>query len=81
MNIETLTSFFMWCSIINLGLFTLWIVCFKCAPDWTYRMQRMWFPISRETYQTVVYAFLASFKIVVLVFNVVPWVALRIIGS
>jgi hypothetical protein len=34
----------------------------------------------RETFNVVIYSFLGLFKIVFLVFNVVPWVALLIIG-
>ena len=80
MNIQTLTTFFMWCTIINGGIFILWTVCFVFAPDFVYRIQSKWFPIPRETFNVVIYSFLGLFKIVFLVFNVVPFVALLIIG-
>lgn len=80
MNIQTLTTFFMWCTIINGGILILWTMFFAFAPDFVYRIQSKWFPIPRETYNVVIYSILGLFKIVFLVFNVVPYVSLLIIG-
>ena len=80
MNIQTLTAFFMWCTIVNAALMVYWIIICIFAPDFVYRMQSKWFPMSRETYNVVMYSFLGLFKIVFLVFNVVPYVALLIVG-
>ena len=80
MDIQTLTAFFMLCTIINGGIFALWGVFFIVAPELVYGIQTKWFPIPRETYNLVIYSFLGFFKIVYLVFNVVPFVALLIIG-
>ena len=79
MDIQTLTAFFMWCAIMNGGLLVLWTITLIVAPDFVYRTQSKWFPISRETFDVVIYSFLGLFKIVFLVFNVVPYVALLII--
>ena len=80
MDIQTLTTFFMFCTIINGALLTLWITIFMLAPDLVYRTQSKWFPLPRETFNVVFYSFLGLFKIVFLVFNVVPYVALLIVG-
>jgi hypothetical protein len=50
------------------------------ARDLVYCMQSKWFPIPRETFNEVIYTFLGLFKIFFLVFNVVPYVALLIVG-
>ena len=81
MDLQTLTEFLKWCTILNLGLLALWTVSFLLALDLIYRLQRPWFSGSRETWDLVMYGFLAVFKIGVLIFNVVPYVALLIIGS
>jgi len=70
----------MWCTIINGGLLAFWTVFAAFAPDLVYRTQSMWFPIPRETYNVVMYSFLGVFKIFFLVFNLVPYVALLIVG-
>jgi hypothetical protein len=70
----------MWCSIINGTLLVFWIIMLILAPDMVYRTQYKWFPIPRETFNIVMYSFLGLFKIVFLIFNIVPWVALIIVG-
>ena len=80
MDIETLTAFFMWCTIVNGGLLTLSSVLLVFAQDWVYSVHSRWFKIPRETFSVVIYCFIGVFKIVYLVFNVVPYVALLIVG-
>ena len=80
MDIQTLTDFFMWMTIINGMLFIYWSLFCVFAPGWVYRMQSRWFPIPRETYDVVIYGFLGLFKMVFIVFNLVPYVALLIVG-
>jgi len=80
MDVQTLTTFFMWCTIINGGILILWATFFMFASDLVYLTQSKWFPIPRETFNVVFYSFLGLFKIVFLVFNVVPYVALLIVG-
>jgi hypothetical protein len=80
MDIETLTAFFMWCTVIDGAMLVLSTTIYILAPDFVYRMQSMWFPIPRESFKVVFYAFLGLFKIFFIVFNVVPYVALLIIG-
>ena len=80
MYIQAVTAFFMWCTIINGSLLVLWTIMCIWAPDLVYRTQSKWFPIPRETINLVIYSFLGLFKILFLVFNVVPYVALLIVG-
>ena len=80
MDAQTLTTFFMWCTIINGGLLILWTVFCGFAPNLVYRTQSKWFPLPRETFNVVIYSFLGLFKILFLVFNLVPYVALLIVG-
>ncbi|TNG02531.1 MAG: hypothetical protein EP297_00995 [Gammaproteobacteria bacterium] len=80
MDIQMLTSFFMWCTIINGSMFVVSSILLILAPDFVYRMQSKWFPISREAFNVAIYSFLGLFKIVFLVFNVTPYMALVIVG-
>lgn len=80
MDIRMLTEFFLWCTIINGALLALWTIMCIAAPDLVYRTQSRWFPISRATYDVIMYAFLGLFKVLVLVFNLVPLIALLIIA-
>jgi len=80
MDIETLRTFLMWCTIIDGALLAFWIAICVLAPDLVYRTQNKWFPLPRETFNVVMYSFLGLFKIGFLLFNVVPYVALLIVG-
>jgi len=80
MLIPTLTEFFQWCCVINGSLLFLWIGFMMFAPDLVYKTQYRWFPISREAFTETIYRFIGLYKLIFLFFNLVPYVALRIIG-
>ncbi len=80
MTIEMLTEFFMWCSIINCG-FLIYITVFCIwAPNWVYRVQNAFFPIPRDRFDLMIYGFIGLFKLFFIVFSLVPYLALLIIG-
>jgi hypothetical protein len=81
MDIRTLTAFFKWCTIINVGLFAFSAIMLMAMPDFIHAAHGQLFDLSREAFDIIVYAFLALYKIAILVFNLVPYVALRIVGS
>ncbi len=80
MDIQTLTKFFMWCTIINLGLLILTSIACIFLADFSYRMNNRFFSISREAFNVALVCFIGLFKIFVIVFNIVPYIALLIIG-
>jgi hypothetical protein len=81
MDTQTLTQFFLWCTVVNGAVLLLWSTACMAAPDLVYRTQARWFPVPRPTFDVMIYAFLGLFKIMFLFFNAVPYVALRIMGS
>jgi len=80
MDTNTLQTVFMWCTIINGAWFVSAVLICVFARDWMYRMQNKWFPVSRDAYNVVIYSFFALFKVIFIVFNVVPYIALLIMG-
>ncbi len=79
MDIQSLTAFFMWCTVINGSLLVFWAAMCIWAPELVYRTQSRWFPIPRETFRVLIYSFLGLFKILFLVFSAVPYAALLIV--
>jgi hypothetical protein len=79
MTLPTLTSFFMWCTIINAAILLVWSLIFLVAPDFVYRTQSRWFAIPRATYNVLMWSFIGLFKLLFIVFSLVPYVALLII--
>ena len=79
MDIQTLTTFFMWCIILNVALLLLSSLMCICAKDWAYRIHSKWFAISRETFNIAIYSFLGVYKVLIFVFCLIPYLALLII--
>lgn len=80
MNIETLTAFFKWCTILNavILIYSSLFLCF--APGFVHRIQSRWYPISRETFDIIAYSYLGVHKLLFFVFCLVPYLALVIIA-
>lgn len=81
MDIELLTRFFMWCTILNFGLLIVSFLFLAFANDFVCSLHGKWFAMSRETFNVVIYAFIGLYKIAWLVLCFVPWVALLIIAQ
>jgi hypothetical protein len=79
MDIQTLTTFLMWCTILNLVLMTLSFLITVFAGDVAYRIHCMWFPMPRETFNAMLYAFISFYKFMFFFFNVIPLVALLLV--
>jgi hypothetical protein len=80
MEIAVIRTFLMWCTIINGGLLILSFLICAYAGDWVYQVHSRWFPISKEAFNVAIYAGIGFMKMVIIVFNLVPYLALVIIG-
>ncbi len=80
MTIDLIRDVLAWCSVINLSLLLWWFMFFALGHDWIYRMHGRWFTLSVEKFDAIHYAGMAFFKICIFLFNIVPYLALRIIG-
>jgi hypothetical protein len=80
MDITALKAFFMWCTIINVGL--LLFSSFVCIffGDFSYRINSRCFSISRQEFNIICYSFIGLYELFVLTFNLVPYIALLIVG-
>ena len=81
LDAQRLKPFFMWCTIINGTILVLATLGTVLAPEPGASLQSQWFEIPPETLKVALYLFLGLFKIFWLVFNVVPYVALLIVGN
>ncbi len=80
MDTQLLARFFMWCTILNAGLMALVFLLWLVAADLIYKAHGKWYPMPRETFNVEIYRLLGTYKVLVFVLNVVPWVALLLIG-
>ncbi len=77
MDIELVRKFLAWCTVFNMALLLVWVGLVAFAGDWVFRRHQPWFRVSRETFDAVHYAGMAFFKIVIFVFNLVPYLVLQ----
>ena len=80
MTFEVIRDVLAWCTVINYGLLVFWFVGFVLAHDWIYRVHGKWFTLSKENFDAIHYAGLAFFKLGIFLFNLVPYLAMRIVG-
>jgi hypothetical protein len=80
MNIELARSFFLWCTVINYGVLLLWGLLFMFAHDPLLRLWGKWVRVSVEQFDILNIAGITLYKIGVFLLNLVPWIALYLIG-
>jgi hypothetical protein len=80
MSIAIVRKVLLWCAAINYGVLLVWWLFFLFAHDWMYGLYSRWFHVSVEQFDTLHYAGMALYKIGILLFNLVPSIALHIIG-
>ena len=80
MTLETATSFFGWCTLINVGLLTFWFAFYWLGHSWMYRLHGGLFRLSRDKFDAIHYAGLATYKVGIFLLNLVPYLALSIMN-
>jgi hypothetical protein len=80
MNIETVRSFFLWCTIINYGLLLWWSFLFMFAHDWMFRLWAKLLRVSAEQFNVLNIGGITVYKLGIILFNIVPCVVLYIIA-
>ena len=78
MAIELVQEILGWCSLINVALLLIWFLFIVFAHDWMFRIHTRWLKLSSEKFDAIHYAGIGLFKMTIVIFNVVPYLALRI---
>lgn len=79
MNLDQLTELFKWMSIINTGILILSSVLIMLLKNIMYKMHGKLFGIKEDDIALVSYQYLGMYKILVLVFNITPYISLLLI--
>ncbi len=80
MTVELIRDVLGWCTLINISLFLTWFLMFSLAHDFVFNLHRRWFNLSLDHFDAIHYAAMAIFKMAIIFFNLVPYIALRIAG-
>lgn len=81
MPIETLTTVTGWCAVINIGLLLLSTIALVSSRERITRLHARLFGLDSTALSAAYFQYLAVFKLLVLIFNVTPWIALKIVVS
>ena len=79
MTVELVQQILGWCLVLNFGILFLWFGFFMFAHDFVYKIHTKWFKLSVDKFDGIHYATMAFFKLTVFIFNLVPYLALRIV--
>ena len=81
MNMEQLTELFKWMTIINVGLLLCSSLAVMAFLTTIQKMHSKLFGLSREQISVALYAYLGLLKVLVIVFNIVPYISLLILNK
>ena len=78
-TIEIMIEFLGWCSVINIGVLILSAVFIIIFNDTVVKIHTKMFEIDRKFIHQEYFKYLAQYKIIIIIFNIVPYFALKII--
>ena len=81
MNSDFLCRFLLWSLAINYAILMTWFVVFVAARNWLRALHGRWFRLTDTTFDAIHYGGMAVYKIGILLFNLVPLLALYFVGS
>ena len=80
MSIDVVSRVFLWCAVINYAVLVIWVLLIILPHEWLYRLWGRWFRLTAEQFDAINFAGIAIYKVGILLFNLVPYLALRIAG-
>jgi hypothetical protein len=79
MNIELLQDFFFWCMLVNTVIYAFTAIAVLLLRDVVCKFHKKMFNLDEKTVLASVQHYLATYKLLITVFNFVPWIAILII--
>ena len=79
MNIDQLTDFLLYCTLIKYVILLIWFFAFTFAKSWMKKLHRQWFNLSDQNFDAIHYSAMAVYKIGILLLNLVPLIALKLL--
>lgn len=80
MDIGNLTAVFGWMTAINFALLACAALAMLAIRDFAARLHGRLFGIDTGDVNRAIYGWLGTYKVLIIVFNLVPYLALRITG-
>ena len=78
MNIVWMKQFLLWNLLFNYAILLVWFGVFSWRHDWLLGLHRRWFHLTQAQFDAIHYAAMAVYKIGIVLFNLVPLLALYV---
>lgn len=79
MDLGKIQEFLQWSLIVNLAIYIISIVLVLTLRDFMCKMHGKLFGLSEESVKKIVYLYFGIYKIIIISFNLTPWIAIQII--
>ncbi|GLQ05927.1 DUF6868 family protein [Sneathiella chinensis] len=79
--LETVTALLGWSALINIGLLLVATLCLMFMRGWIVPLHSRMFGANEEQLALVYVQYLGTYKIAILMLNLVPYIALKIISG
>ncbi len=79
-SIETIREFLGWCSVINIGMLLVSTIMLTIMRSWVIKIHASTTGVSEVELPRIYIEFLGNYKILIIILNVVPYIALRIMA-
>jgi len=80
-NIQTITTFLGWCTVINLGMYIFTAIMLTILKKPVKNIHSKLSGISVEKLDEVYFNYLGNYKLAIIILNIVPYIALKIMAS
>lgn len=80
MNIETLTALFGWMTAINIFILLFTTLAIIVMRERIVKIHALMFGVAESELTPVYFRYLANYKLMILIFNLVPYIALNFIA-
>ncbi|MGA9698209.1 DUF6868 family protein [Acinetobacter sp. ANC 3781] len=81
MNLDFWCRFLLSAVLINYIILMIWFLAIIFARDWIKQVHGKWFNLSDATFDAIHYGGMAVYKVGILLFNLVPLIALYFMGK
>ena len=79
-SIDTLTSFLGWCSVVNIGVLVFTTIALTIMRGPIVSIHSKLFGLNQAELPLTYFQYLGNYKIAIFIFNVVPYIALKIMS-
>jgi hypothetical protein len=79
-NIDALTGFFGWCSVINIVMLCMATLMLTLMRDFVSGIHSKMTGLGQTELSVAYFQYLANYKIAILMLNLVPYIALKLIN-